>query len=414
MSNALAIAGISAVLQDLFNGVLNSAGFGTVTVTAVAPDIVQSSQNSTPALQVNLFLHQVTPNAAWRNVDLACVAADGKSRLRNQPLALDLHYLLTAYGHQNFEAEALLGYAVQALHQMPVLARNDIEAVLNPTPPHHPPSTGNANLSGNLRLAGLADQVEMLKVTPATLGREEMAWLWTALKADYRPTFPFQVTVVLIQAHDPTNAPLPVATRSIAAQAGLLSSIVSVMPPSGQSAVCLGDTVTVSGSSLGNTTAIFLSNAYLGIQYGPILPSLVTNTSLQFVLPKNASADLPSGVYLMSVRVQPPGLPTPISSNSLPLAVAPKITSGLPASVTGPSFTLNPTCSPVLLARQQVSLILGSQEILAVPFQPATTTPTFKFANVAAGTYWVRLRVDGIDSPVNYTPPPVSPTINVN
>ena len=414
MSNALAIAGTTAVLYQILNNVFASTTFGSVTVTALAPDIVQSSQNSTPALQVNLFLHQVTPNPGWRNVGLPSVSADGTSRLRNQPLALDLHYLLTAYGRENFEAEALLGYAVQALHETPVLARADIQTALNP-----PPSAGNSTLNGSLDLAGLADQVEMLKVTPATLGREEMAWLWTALKADYRPTFPFQVTVVIIQAQGPTSAPLPVATRSIVAQASLLSSIGAVTPPSGKSAASPGDPVTVSGTGLSNATGVFLSNAYLGIQYGPIVPSSVTNTSVQFVLPNIPTigspppTPLPSGVYLLSVQVQAPGTVTPASSNSLPLAIAPQITSALPPSVSGKSFSLRPTCTPILLPKQAVSLILGGEETPVVSFQSATNTPTFNFSNVAPGTYLVRLRVDGIDSPVTYTPAPGSPTLQV-
>jgi Pvc16 N-terminal domain len=421
MSNALAIAGTSAVLYQLLNNVFASTGFGAVTVTALAPDIVQSSQNSAPTLQVNLFLHQVTPNAGWRNIGLPSISADGQTRLRNQPLALDLHYLLTAYGKENFEAEALLGYAVQALHQTPVLARSDIQAALNP-----PPTTGNTNLNGTLDLAGLADQVEMLKVTPATLGREEMAWLWTALKADYRPTYPFQVTVVLIQAEGTTNAPLPVATRNLTVQAGLLCSIQSVTPPSGKSAASFGDTITVSGTGLSNAVGVTLSNAYLGVQYGPIVPSSGTNASIQFVLPSlttglNTSppvsppgTPLPAGVYSLSVQVQPPGTPTTLSSNSLPLAIAAQIIYGLPASLQGPSFTLSPTCSPAVLARQQVSLILGSQGVVAVPFQSTTSTPTFNFVNITPGTYLVRLRVDGIDSTVNYTPAPGAPVIQVS
>ena len=416
MSNALAIAGTSAVLYQMLNNVFTGTGFGAVTVTALAPDIVQSLQESAPALQVNLFLHQVTLNTAWRNMDLPSVSADGRSRLRNQSLALDLHYLLTAYGRENFEAEALLGYAVQVLHQTPVLARSDIQAALTSLP-----SAGNTNLNGILDLAGLANQVEALKVTPATLGREEMAWLWTALKADYRPTYTFQVTVVLIQAEGTTNAPLPVATRGIAVQAGLLSSIVSVTPAGGRSAASPGDTVVVSGTGLANAVAVVLSSPYLGIRYGPIVPSSMTNASLQFVVPNVPAAlnlsppptPLPPGVYSLFVQVQPPGLSAPVSSNSLPLAIAPRITSALPASVSGASFTLNPTCSPALLPRQQVSLILGSQEVSAVPFQSPTTTPTFKFTNIAPGTYLVRLRVDGIDSPVTYTPAPGSPFIRV-
>jgi hypothetical protein len=419
MSSALAIAGTSAVLYQMLNNVFASTAIGAVTVTALAPDIVQNSQNSTPTLQVNLFLHQVTPNPGWRNLDLPSVSADGTTRLRNQPLALDLHYLLTAYGRENFEAEAILGYAVLALHQTPVLSRGDILAALNPAPP-----AGNTNLNGSLDLAGLADQVEMLKVTPATLGREEMAWLWTALKADYRPTFPFQVTVVLIQAEGTTSAPQRVATRSIAVQPGLLSTIVSVTPPSGKPAASLGDIVRVSGTGLGYAVSVLLTNTYLGIQYGPLVPSSVTDTSLQFGLPSIPSglstsppspppAPLPSGVYLVSVQIQPPGASTPASSNGLPLAIAPMITSGLPVSVTGPSFTISLICSPALLPRQQVSFILGSQEASALPFQSITDTPTFSFTNIVPGTYLVRLRVDGIDSPVTYAPVPGSPVIQV-
>ena len=124
---------------------------------------------------------------------------DGMTRLKNPPLALDLHYLLTAYGSEDWEAEALLGYALLILHENPVLTRNDISTAIAKLPTNDP---GNP-LSTPLGTVGLADQIEMLKITPATLGREEMAWLWTALKADYRPTFPFQVSVVLIRSQNP-------------------------------------------------------------------------------------------------------------------------------------------------------------------------------------------------------------------
>ena len=88
----------------------------------------------------------------------------------------------------------------------------------------------------------------MIKITPATLGREELAWLWTALKADYRPTFPFQVSVVLIEPQLPASAALPVLSRNIVAQAGPPAQLLSVEPPTGQAAPALGDTVIVTGT----------------------------------------------------------------------------------------------------------------------------------------------------------------------
>src|SRR5262250_3673227 len=107
--------------------------------------------------------------------------------------------------HRRTARQALLGYAVFFLHQNPVLSRSDINSALGALPPSYPAPFATA-----LGHSGLADQVEMIKITPATLGREEMAWLWTALKADYRPTFPFQVSVVLIEPKSPTVSGLPV------------------------------------------------------------------------------------------------------------------------------------------------------------------------------------------------------------
>src|SRR5271154_7562082 len=103
MSSALAISGVTAALQyylgNVYSG-LSSLFGGSVVVSSQAPDLVQNSLGDGSALQnqVNLFLHQVTHNAAWRNVGLPSLAADGKTQSKNPPLALDLHYLLTAYG----------------------------------------------------------------------------------------------------------------------------------------------------------------------------------------------------------------------------------------------------------------------------------------------------------------------------
>ena len=116
MSSALAIAGVTAVLRDLLNdGLINHNVSGllgsTVTVSAVPPDRVVPA-NGTESTQLNLFLHQVTFNTGWRNHALPSRDGSGTQRLSNPPLALDLHYLVSAYSAEELGSEILLGYAI--------------------------------------------------------------------------------------------------------------------------------------------------------------------------------------------------------------------------------------------------------------------------------------------------------------
>ena len=57
------------------------------------------------------------------------------ARLTNPPLALDLHYLLTAYGSVDLNAEILLGFAMDLLNETPMLSRDTIRRSLSPTDP---------------------------------------------------------------------------------------------------------------------------------------------------------------------------------------------------------------------------------------------------------------------------------------
>jgi len=136
MSNALAIAAVTAVLKDLIeNGLVSDSiatSVGDVVVTALPPDRI--SIGTDERAQLNLFLYQVTQN---RNADWVSRERHGdrppltrEPRSTNPPLALDLHYLLTAYGAKDFQAELLLGYALQLFHEMPVLTREVIHTAL--------------------------------------------------------------------------------------------------------------------------------------------------------------------------------------------------------------------------------------------------------------------------------------------
>jgi hypothetical protein len=430
MSSALAISAVTAVLESLLNSVYANANLGSVTVSALAPDLVQSSIGSnSSSLKVNVFLHQVTFNAAWRNVDLPSLAADGRTRVHNPPLALDLHYLLTAYGSEDWQAEALLGHAVQLLFETPVLPRHGIRSALMAIANSPPPNTDH-NLAGRLGSSGLADQIEMIKITPATLGREEMAWLWTALKADYRPTFPFQASVVLIQSQQPLLAALPVLQRTVSAQPNLLApfpTLTAVNPPNAQPAASLGDTVTVTGHNLTGATSVLLVNARLGIQQTLAPLSNVSETAFQFTVPNPTlpppqanPTDLPVGMYLVSAQVTVGA--DVLSTNGLPLVLAPQISPGWPPGplVSGSAVTVTVPCAPYVRPGQQTSLLIGGQEAAADSIKTPTNAPSFTFPTLqpTGQPVPVRLRVDGIDSPIidmTQSPPVFSgPLVQVN
>ena len=411
MSNALAISGVTAVLQYYLTGVYSglSALFGgTVTISSQAPDILQNTFSSGATQnQVNLFLHQVTHNSAWRNVDLPSLAPDGKTQLRNPPLALDLHYLLTAYGSYDWQAEALLGYALLLLHERPVLSRDDVRKALNSATSAHLPQLATA-----LGATGLADQIEMIKITPATLGREEMAWLWTALKADYRPTFPFQVSVVLM--YQPANIAfaLPVMRRRVQAVPVTPAQLLSATPPNGQSAALPADKVTVTGEFLAGASQVMLTNQRLGIAWPVTLdPSAVTNTSLNFPVPNDA-ANFPAGFYELSVQFLDSAGNIVQSTNSLPLAVAPAVNL---ASVTAVGNVVNGVagtlvslkCSPDAWPTQNVSLILSGAAAPANDFSAVTDSLSFQFTPaLPSGSQLIRLQVDGVTSLVTWQKSP--------
>lgn len=155
------------MLRDLLNnGLIDhdvSSAVGNVTVSSTSPDRIPIALQNTQS-QLNLFLYQVSPNASWRNVGLPSRNGDGE-RISNPPLALNLHYLLTAYGALDLHAEILLGYGMQLLHETPVLTRRAIRTSLAA-----PSFVGGVDsLPTEMRAlftSELAEQVEQIKIVP--------------------------------------------------------------------------------------------------------------------------------------------------------------------------------------------------------------------------------------------------------
>jgi hypothetical protein len=418
VSNALAIAGVTAVLRDLLNdGLINHNVSGvlgsTVTVSVLPPDRVVAA-GGTETSQLNLFLHQVTPNTGWRNEGLPSRDGSGRNRLSNPPLALDLHYLLSAYSGGDLHGEILLGYAMQLLHETPVLARQAIRTALSPSP------ALGAALPPALRAladSGLENQIEQIRITPEYLNTEEMSKLWTATLSNFRPTAAYLVSVVLIEAAEPTRSPLPVLSRGpvdpvthrdrgVVVEPSLIPPVPTldaVVPPGRQPVARLGEVVDLTGHHLDGTGRLVLLRSDR-FEIEETIAAMATGgpALMQFSIPVARAADFPVGAYRVGARVLRAGDPAPRETNRLALTLAPEIT-GLPINVARDgagtaSFTL--TFRPALRAGQTVALVLGQQELAPQVFVPPVTALDFSIADAPVGSHLLRLRIDGIDSPI--------------
>ncbi len=407
MSNALALAAVTAVIKDLLDNALVDASLNTalgtsVTVTAVAPDLIDTAQATGP--QLNLYLYRVSPNSGWRNAMMPSRSGDG-TRLSDQPLALDLHYLLSAYGTQDFEAEILLGYAMQQLHERPVLTRDAIRTTLAAPSPVDgsilPPAFGA------LAASDLAEQVELVKITPEPMGIEELSKLWSAFQANYRPSAAYLASVVLIESQRPKHAGLPVLTigvgdRGPTVATGLVPpfpTLERVVPAAAKPSVYLGETVRLVGHHLAPDAAtpveVTLEHPRLALPLTILVPPAgVSEGEISFVLNTPAAAT-PPGVYAVSVGLTQSG--TPRRTNVLPLALAPRISS-IAAATAGTTTTFTVQTVPDVLPEQPASLVVGTREAPAAVHALPTATLTFALENVVPATYPVRLRVEGVES----------------
>ena len=431
MSTALAIAGVTAVLRDLLNdGLINHNVSGmlgsSVTVSVLAPDRVVPASGS-EASQINLFLYLVTPNPGWRNEGLPSRDASGRLRLANAPLALDLHYLLSVYSGGDLHAEILLGYAMQLLHEVPVLTRDAIRTALNPSP------DVGTSLPPALRAlvdSGLEDQVELIKLSPQYLNTEETSKLWTAMQSHFRPTAAYTASVVLIEAAQPARSPLPVLSRGpvdpatgrdrgVVVNPGLLPplpTLDALAPPLHQPVARIGDTIDLQGHHLeGTGREVLLTNDRFEIDTAiAALPPPTSGADglLQFTLAP--AANLPVGVYRVGARLLRSGETTPRSTNRLAMTLAPQMTN-LPLNVTrdgGGTATFVIDFVPALRAGQSVVLVLGQDEFLSQGVASPPTELSFVLPNAPVGSHLARLRIDGIDSPIIdlSAEPPAPPT----
>ncbi|MBI2925765.1 MAG: DUF4255 domain-containing protein [Verrucomicrobia bacterium] len=389
MSNYLAIATVTETLRQMLNASV-SVVVGGATATAVRPAATGAgSPGGLPNTGVNVFLYQVSANAAWRNMDLPNRRDDAS--LANRPrVALDLHYLLTFYGQDNqLEPQRLLGRTVQALHAQPVLTRQQIRSTTNTV--------------GFLATSNLAEEVELVKLTPLPLSLEELSKLWSVFfQTAYVLSLAYQATLVLIEGDESPRQALPVRERAIRVLPFQRPVIDEVSPQILEP----GETLAIRGQNL--------SEDMTKVLFGRIavVPTTVTAAQIEVTPPAGLAAGVSTVQVVQSVdfKTGSPAEPHRLfESNVVAFVLAPKIKINQPPPpepvfgtvARGADFTLEVT--PPIERAQDVRLLLDNYTI-ALPARPASDPPTrtsLKFkvpSDSPTGKFLVRIQVDGAQS----------------
>lgn len=416
----LAIAAVTATIRGMLeNGFKQANLTGEVTTLPLDKAAVGTQPN-----RLNLFLYYMAPNAAWRNQTIPNKVKRGETGY--PPLALNLYYMLTAYGDdQVTEADhRLLGMGMRILHDKSVLDAQDISN-----------ATSEAPLNG----AKLENQFEQVKLTLEPLTLEEMSKLWTTFQTQYRISAAFQASVILIESKRQVKSPLPVLARGeddqgvdiIPTMPGVLEGIeyrdlrqqLSALP-----AAQLGDVITIQGRNLPGTRCrvLFIDPTIKQTQANPeanivaaVTPEAGSDDAKIFVkLDPNQPNWLAGPLQVQLQDLPQPGRKRPSRSNALRIGLAPsllvndemplqRIDNQLVLSCTPPISVITDPTGNTPAKWPEVTLLLsplaGAQTIPPRPLNQASQfnnprRPVFDVTGVPQGSYRVRLRIETVES----------------
>ena len=371
-----------------------------------------------------LYLYHVTEDAAFKNQP----PPSGVTDLRFTPMALDLHYVLTARSGDNdagtLTEQLIMGLAMKGLRDVPMI--DDTTLVHG-----QPVVDGGMSLRDNyLRI--------VLHPVPAA----EAVSYWTAGSSPLRLSAYYQASVVLLEPDPPPRGAgrvLVYGIQTFTTGTPRLDASTSVLAfqlpgesrprqvstqPAQVTQLGAGDPFTLTGSALTGGAATLLLRQVAATT--PVVADAawqlqVTAAGATARAQVSASGTpTPPGLYAASIRVArqsrgPDGAirATTQVSNEVPLAIAPGISAlGTPDatgkfSITGTGFT---PADAVVLYLGDVHAQPGNAAALA-PGEYAVIGATSLDARLPAGTpskalVPVRVIVDGSEGPPNWVVAP--------
>lgn len=384
MSNYLAIATVTAALQQALSSSVGQAVSGAV-VGFNRPD---ASSSTTPL--VNIFLYQITPNAAYRNADLPTRRSDGSLAQRPQA-AFDLHYLFTFHGNDaQLEPQRLLGAVATTLHAQPLLSTDNIDNA----------ETAFSFLAGS----GVESQVERVRFTPTALSLEEFSKLWSVFfQVEYSLSAAYHASVVLMESSDTPVAAPPVLTPNLYVVPLQIPSVSRITAQAGANApITSGSTIVIQGTNLK------APNTFVLIEDQELTPASATNTQLTLTLPASLHAGVKSLQILRKLDMGNPATThRGFESNVAPFVLVPQVTAATAVTATG-GANVTVTLSPNIGVAQRAVLLLNNVSVsppTAFASQGVVSAMdsnqiTIFIAGVPAATYVVRVQVDGAESPL--------------
>jgi uncharacterized protein DUF4255/IPT/TIG domain-containing protein len=244
----LAIGAVTSAMAELLNQKLNKPpllGSGvTFRVTTLPPDDDRVSTDN----GLNLFLYKISESPFARNMNWRGDRSNPKPG-DHPPLAVCLHYLVTAYSKKtdsardDITAHQLLGNAMAVLHEYPVL--NDVH-------------DGDFDADVDAQFAPeLRNSFEKVKITPLPIAMEEFSKIWTGLSKAYRLSVAYEVSMIEM---GPLTTPAPPAPRvqatSVQMQTMGPPQIASVQPAQGP----VQTQVTITGQGFQKAGAVTIVN----------------------------------------------------------------------------------------------------------------------------------------------------------
>lgn len=187
MSNALAIAHVTQALALLLE---NNVGPEFGEAVKVEPRKPPAEPPDQPT--INVFLYQVTPNTSMRNNDLPTRASDGML-VKRPAAALDLHYLISAYGDETeLVGQRLIGAVVRTLHEIPILPKDVIE---------------QAGERPYLAGSDFVEAAQRVRFSPTVMDIDETSKLWGMLyQTPYSLSVVYQASLIFL---DGRETPVP-------------------------------------------------------------------------------------------------------------------------------------------------------------------------------------------------------------